>query len=110
MKPLLFICAASLLLGAAAPARADAASTQLDLSASAQREVANDQLDATLYVEEQQTAPAPLADNLNRAGSAAMAAARAFPHVEATSGGYSSWPQYDKNGKITGWQGERKSG
>ena len=99
------ITASTLLLCVAIPCLAATAPTQVELSATAQREVANDQLDATLYVEEHQTQPSILADHLNRKSAEALAIARAYPHVEARSGAYSSWPAYGKNGQILGWQG-----
>ncbi|TDR73557.1 SIMPL domain-containing protein [Paludibacterium purpuratum] len=105
MKPMHALIGGTLLLAAALPATAEEAATQLELTASSQREVANDQLDATLYVQETQSQPATLADSLNRKSAAAMAVARGYSAVQATSGAYSSWPLYDKNNQIKGWQG-----
>jgi predicted secreted protein len=100
------ILAATLLMAAAAtPALAADNGTLLELTATAQREVGNDQVDATLYVQDNQREPGPLADRLNRAVTQALAGARAYPAVQASSGSYSSWPDYDKDGKIQGWQG-----
>lgn len=79
--------------------------TVLNLSTNAQRELANDQLNATLYVQERQAQAAQLADKLNRAINRARADATAYPQVRFSSGGYNSWPDYDKNGKIQAWQG-----
>jgi len=95
----------ALSLGLTLPAWAASASTQLTLSTTVERQVANDQLDATLYLEQQQAQPAQLADGLNRASNQALASARQFEHVTVQSGAYSSWPEYDKDGKISGWRG-----
>lgn len=78
---------------------------ELTLSASAQREVANDQISATLYVQERQASPAQLANRLNQQLKEGLAEARQFPAVTASSGSYSTWPEYDKNGRIQGWTG-----
>ena len=79
--------------------------TELRLSASAQRQLANDQLSATLYVQDKNPQPAVLADRLNKVINRALADARAYGKVEATTGSYNTWPDYDKSGKIQGWQG-----
>jgi predicted secreted protein len=96
----LLLCAAPLLVWAGDT------TTTLTLSASSQQQVANDQLDATLAIQETQDQPAVLADHLNRAGNQAMAVARAYPAVRVSSGQYSSWPEYNKDGQITGWTGK----
>jgi predicted secreted protein len=105
MKSFYRIFAMGALLCASGSASAATPATRLDLSASVQRELANDQLDATLYVEEQQASPSVLADRLNQDGARAGLLARGYPEVQVSSSAYSSWPQTDKNGKITGWQG-----
>jgi predicted secreted protein len=105
MKPMRTIALAVLLMGSALPALAAEPSTQLELSTSTQREVANDQVDATLYVQDRQSQPATLANRLNHTITQAMASARAYPDVVASTGSYSSWPDYAKNGGIQGWQG-----
>lgn len=79
--------------------------TRLQLSATATREVANDELTATLYLQDRQVQPAVLADRLNKGMARAMQDAKSFPSVDTSSGQYSTWPDYDKNGKILGWQG-----
>lgn len=89
----------------ALPALAAESATELELTASAQREVANDQVDATLYVQDRQAQPGPLADRLNRVVAQAQASARAYPDVAVSTGSYASWPDYGKNGTIQGWQG-----
>ncbi|GGY21508.1 SIMPL domain-containing protein [Paludibacterium paludis] len=93
-----------LALGAGA-AQAGDTTTDLRLTASAQSQIANDQLSATLYLQEKNAQPAQLADRLNRAINRALADAKPFTKVETTSGSYNTWPDYDKNGRIQGWQG-----
>lgn len=102
-RPLLL--GVALLLSQLAPAQAAEPATLLNLSASAQRELPNDQLNATLYIQERQPQAAQLADKLNRTLNRAKADAAGYPKVTISSGNYNSWPSYDKNGKINGWQG-----
>ncbi|OBU88156.1 SIMPL domain-containing protein [Chromobacterium subtsugae] len=99
LKPMLMCC----LLAAALPAAAEG--IQLNLSASAQRDIANDQISATLYVQQSNSQAAVLADRLNKATANGLAIGRGYKDVQLSSGSYSTWPSYDKNGKITGWQG-----
>ncbi|MBV8681133.1 MAG: SIMPL domain-containing protein [Aquitalea sp.] len=77
----------------------------LRLSGSAQQEVANDQLQATLYLQDKSDQPAILANRLNKGIAHGMALGKDYPKVELSTGNYNSWPSYDKNGKIQGWQG-----
>ncbi|QEL56003.1 SIMPL domain-containing protein [Chromobacterium paludis] len=99
-QSMLLCCA---LAGAAPFAAADG--IQLNLSANAQREVPNDELSATLYVQQSNNKAAALADKLNRVTNEGLALGRGFKDVQLSSGSYNTWPSYDKNGKITGWQG-----
>ena len=103
-KPTLLLASLGTLFAvSAAPALAE--STQLNLSASAQREVANDQISATFYQQMSNTQPAVLADRLNKAAAQGIALGRNYAKVQLSSGGYNTWPNYDKNGKIQSWQG-----
>lgn len=77
----------------------------VSLNASAVREVANDEFQAQLYTQHQGPTAAALAGELNRTLNRALAVARRYNDVDTRSGGYNSWPQYDKNGKIVGWSG-----
>lgn len=98
-----YLAAGSLI---AAPAMAHAGDgITLRLSGSAQQEVANDQLQATLYLQDKSEQPAVLANRLNQGLAQGMAIGKNYPKVEVSSGSYNSWPSYDKNGKIQGWQG-----
>ncbi|WP_114152572.1 SIMPL domain-containing protein [Chromobacterium haemolyticum] len=102
-QTLLLASLGALLAVSAAPALADA--TQLNLSASAQREVPNDQISAIFYQQLSNAQPAVLADRLNKAAAQGIALGKTYTKVQLSSGGYNTWPNYDKNGKIQGWQG-----
>ncbi|MDN0081503.1 SIMPL domain-containing protein [Crenobacter sp. SG2305] len=89
-----------------APVYAVAAeATVVSLSGQAQREVDNDETSVVLYAQENNSSPARLADSLNRTLKRALADASVVKAVEASSGLANTWPHYDKNGKINGWQG-----
>jgi predicted secreted protein len=100
IKPMLMCC---LLAGAAPFAAADG--IQLSLSANAQREVPNDEISATLYVQQSNSQAAVLADRLNKITASSLAQGKTYKEVQLSSGSYNTWPSYDKNGKINGWQG-----
>ncbi|RXZ45010.1 SIMPL domain-containing protein [Crenobacter cavernae] len=95
----------SFALGTAMPAYAAAESTLLSLSGSAEREVDNDQINATLYAQDGQTDPARLADKLNRTLKQGLTEAARLKGVDVSGGQVRTWPQYDRNGRISGWQG-----
>jgi predicted secreted protein len=75
----------------------------VSLSAQAEREVPNDLLHAVLAAEAEGTDPAPLADGVNRAMQRALATAQAYKAVKAQSGGYQTFPIYDK-GRVVRWR------
>lgn len=81
------------------------AAPQVELQAEARREVPNDVLNASQSVEIADPEPAKVADALNRAQNAALAAAREFPQVRARTGYSQSYPVYDRAQKLTGWRG-----
>ena len=76
----------------------------VSFEAQASREVENDQLAAVLAVELHGPEPAALADTLNRRMAEALKLARAAPAVKARSGNYQTFPRYDRNQRIEGWQ------
>jgi predicted secreted protein len=94
-------------LGAAASAQQPArpAGPQVELQAEARREVPNDVINAAMSLEVSDADPAKVADALNRAQNAALAAARDFPLVRARTGYSQSYPVYDRAQKLTGWRG-----
>ena len=73
------------------------------LSAQAEREVPNDLLSATLAAEAEGAEPAQLADGVNRTMQRALATAHAYKSVKAQSGGYQTFPVYDKN-RVVRWR------
>ncbi len=107
----LMLCAAFAAIAFAVPAWPQAApepasrNTLADIQAEAQREVQNDTLNATLYLEQNDTDPARLADAGNRIVDAALILAREFRSVHTRSGNSQTWPVYDRNQKLTGWRG-----
>ena len=76
----------------------------VSLEAQASREVENDQLVAVLAVEQHGPDPAALADAVNRRMAEALKRAGAVPAVKARSGNYQTFPRYDRNQRIEGWQ------
>lgn len=98
------LCALALLVTAPL-AMAAGNATELRLVGQARQEVPNDQIEATFYLQEKQPQPTLLADHLNQATAHALAEGRRYSHVTLTSGAYNTWPDYDRNGKIRGWQG-----
>jgi len=83
---------------------ADNGATVLNLSASASQELANDEVNASLYVQDRLPQAGALADRINKLLNRARQDAEGFRKVTFSSGSYNTWPDYDKNGKITGWQ------
>lgn len=76
----------------------------IDLSAEASRAAANDMARATAYVEAGDAAPAELAKRVNGAIAAALQTAKNYPAVKTRSGATHTYPNYGKDGRITGWR------
>jgi predicted secreted protein len=68
------------------------------------REVPNDQLVAVLAVELHGPDPAALAATANRRMAEALKRVAAVPAVTARSGNYQTFPRFDRNQRIEGWQ------
>jgi predicted secreted protein len=79
--------------------------TQLTLTGRAQEEVDNDQVTVQLYAQENQPNAARLADSLNRTMKRGLSEANQVAGIDTSGGQVRTWPQYDRNGHITGWQG-----
>jgi predicted secreted protein len=77
------------------------------LNAQAEREVPNDLLSAVLAAEAEGTDPAQLANEVNTAMQRALATAKSYRGVNARSGGYQTFPVYDKN-RITRWRARQE--
>lgn len=78
---------------------------QITFNVEANQEVENDELTATLYKKAQATDPKRLATELNSALNQALAIAKSYPTVTASTGRQSTYPRYNEDGKITGWTG-----
>ncbi len=76
---------------------------EIQLSAAAEREVANDLMRVTLAVESEDRDPAGLARQTNAAMQWALERARGVDGIEVQSGGYQSFPVYQK-GELLHWR------
>jgi predicted secreted protein len=77
------------------------------LSAHAEREVPNDLLSAVLAAEAESTDTAQIASEVNRAMQAALATTKSFRTVNARSGGYQTFPVYDKS-RVVRWRARQE--
>lgn len=75
----------------------------VSLQAQASIEVDNDTMRATLFAEEEDASPARLADVVNRSVNEALRIAKADTRVKVKSGGYQTYPVYDKT-RIARWR------
>ena len=73
------------------------------LQGMAAMEVDNDTMHATLYVEEEDANPVRLADNVNKVVAEAVKTAKAVSRVSTRTGGYQTYPVYDKT-RIVRWR------
>jgi predicted secreted protein len=99
----IFLCAAAQCFSQKLPE--STAYNLVDLQAEVQREVPNDLLQAVLFVEANEADPAHLASELNSALADALAIAKKSASVTARSGGYQTYPLYDRSQKLTAWRG-----
>ncbi len=77
----------------------------LNFSAEASRKVENDQTNATMTKIIQSKSSSDVAAQINETLNRAVTIARKYPNVQVSTGSQSTYPQYDKNQKITGWTG-----
>jgi predicted secreted protein len=75
----------------------------VSLNAQAEREVPNDLLAAVLAAEAEGTDTAQLSSDVNRVMQRALAVAKGYGSVKARSGGYNTFPTYEK-GRIVRWR------
>ncbi|MBX9964721.1 MAG: SIMPL domain-containing protein [Burkholderiales bacterium] len=73
------------------------------LQGQAAMDVDNDTMHATLYVEEEDANPVRLADTVNKAVADAVKVAKATAAVTTRTGGYQTYPVYDKT-RIVRWR------
>jgi predicted secreted protein len=76
----------------------------ITFDASATAEVPTDTLTITLFAEEQGVDPTELATKVNTRIEQALTRARNEPGVDARSGGYHTFPLYDRANQPTGWR------
>lgn len=76
---------------------------RIALQGQAAMDVDNDTMHATLYVEDEDANPARLADNVNKIVAEAVKAAKAVGQVTTRTGGYQTYPVYDKT-RIVRWR------
>jgi predicted secreted protein len=77
------------------------------LNAQAEREVPNDLLSAVLAAEAEGADPVQLADGVNRTMKSALALAQGYRSVRPRSGGYQTFPVYDKN-RVVRWRARQE--
>jgi predicted secreted protein len=97
------------LISTAAGAQAQVVSQQpffnvVTLEASATADVPTDTLTITLFTEEQGPDPAEISAKVNLRLEQALARARTETAVQTHSGGYQTYPLYDRANQITGWR------
>ncbi len=79
---------------------------QISFTSEVKTEVDNDEVQATMSKKVQTKDAKHLATKLNSAMNNAMKIAKRYPTVTVTTGQNSTYPSYDKNGKINGWTGQ----
>ncbi len=77
----------------------------INFSASANRKVDNDQINATMTKTVQNKSSAEVANQINLTLNQALQIAKKYPQVQVSTGNQNTYPQYDKNQKISGWTG-----
>jgi predicted secreted protein len=77
----------------------------IELGAEAQREVTNDLMVATLFVEQNDSNPAALANSLNKTIADALRLAKDVSVVKTRTGNNQTYPLYNRNNQAQGWRG-----
>lgn len=77
----------------------------INFSASANRKVDNDQINATMTKTVQHKSSAEVANQINLTLNQALQIAKKYPQVQVSTGNQNTYPQYDKNQKISDWTG-----
>jgi predicted secreted protein len=76
---------------------------RVSFQAQAAAEIENDLMRAVLYVEDEDASPPKLAERVNRALADAVRTAKSADGVKVKTGGYNTWPVYDKT-RIVRWR------
>lgn len=79
---------------------------QISFTSEVKSEIANDEVQATMSKKVQAKDAKKLAVELNTAMNSAMQVAKKYPSVTVTTGQNSTYPSYNDNGKINGWNGQ----
>jgi predicted secreted protein len=58
----------------------------------------------SVYAEASGASPGEIAQKVNSAIDAALKTVKTFPGVKTQTGGMSTYPSYEKHGRITGWR------
>lgn len=77
----------------------------INFSASASQKIENDEINATMTKNLQNKSHTELAKRITETLNQANLIAKKYPTVKVATGNQSTYPQYDKNSKINGWQG-----
>lgn len=77
----------------------------INFSANASQKVENDQVNATMTKTLQNKSNVELAKRITETLNQANIIAKKYPNVKVATGNQNTYPQYDKNQKIIGWQG-----
>ena len=78
--------------------------TLIDLSVAAAKPALNDLGRATIYVEANGGNPAELAKRVNTTIATALETAKTYDKVKTRSGNTHTYPNYSKEGRISGWR------
>lgn len=99
------VLVAALLLAAPARSADEQTAPTVDLSAEASVKAPNDFAQASLYAEASDKDPAALAATVNRMIADALAEAKSYPGIEASTAGISTYPVHSKDGqRIEAWR------
>lgn len=77
----------------------------VNFSTQVSQKVENDEVNATLAKTLQNKSHTELAKRITETLNQANLIAKKYPTVKVATGNQSTYPQYDKNSKINGWQG-----
>ncbi|MFW8566635.1 SIMPL domain-containing protein [Orrella sp. 11846] len=99
------LVAAGLLLGLNGVAQADSKKPLVELSATVQSQVDQDQVQVVLSAQVQGDSSAVVNQELTKVMQTARERLGDRKDIRISTGAIQTYPQYDKQGKISGWQG-----
>lgn len=77
----------------------------INFSANATQKVENDEINATMSKTIQHKSSTEVAKRITETLNQATTIAKKYPSVKVSTGSQSTYPEYDKNQKISGWTG-----